>query len=158
MKAIEPLIATVLIIAISLAAITVVLTIGKPSIDKSREIMTFEEAQNILEKIDNSIREVASEGEGSTRSLNLAITGGEYTIGENKILFEMDTEYGIVGDGVARQEGNLEIIGESGKVKIELDYVNIDIIGEDEVSVKNFNMIIKNTGYLTKTQVEIKIQ
>ncbi len=66
-KGISPIISTVMIIAITFAAVGIVMTIVLPSVDRAKEAALLNEAVQNMRVIDNMVREVASEGTGSLR-------------------------------------------------------------------------------------------
>ena len=94
MKGVEPLIAAVFIIIISIAGIAIVLESSQPSVSRLQEISLLEEAKKILTQIDNALRTVGEEGEGSTRVLQLSVSGGNYVIDTDKdvVTFSMNSK------------------------------------------------------------------
>ena len=58
MKGVEPLIAAIFIIIISIAGIAIVLESSQPSVQRLQEISLLEEAKKILTQIDNAVRAV----------------------------------------------------------------------------------------------------
>jgi flagellin-like protein len=79
-KGISPLISTVLLILITISATYIVINVAKPTVDRAYEASTMNEAEQNMQLLDNLIREVASEGTGSMRSISLKVSDGEYRI------------------------------------------------------------------------------
>ena len=111
-KGVSPLIATVLVIMISVIVIGLVIHIGLPAIDRAKESATLNEALQNMRVLDNLIREVMSEGGGSLRSMDLKVSGGTYKVNEqaNSIDFEFDMKSDLVRPGTFVQEGNLMVM------------------------------------------------
>jgi hypothetical protein len=80
MKAVSPVISTVFIILLTFVTVSLVLLVGKPAIDRAKEMGVINEAQQNLRMLDNTIREVVYEGVGSFRAVQLKVTDGEYRI------------------------------------------------------------------------------
>jgi len=145
MKGISVIVASVLLIAISIAAITLALNIGNPSIERSKEILILNQGKENLLLIDSAIDQVMKEGDGSSRKLTLQVTGGKYTVTDNYIEFEMDTLQQIVGEGVEGSEGDMYIIGEKNKIYAYLEYDFI-FIGEKIILKGTHQLVISNQG------------
>ena len=111
MKGLSPIVAAIFVLAISVTSVVIVLRVGLPAIDESQEFAVLTEAKGVLLSIDNAIREVASEGEGSTRRLNLRITGGTYFIDNvtDEVRFELESESGIIEPCTNVKEGRITI-------------------------------------------------
>jgi flagellin-like protein len=101
-KGINPITATVLIIAFTLSAITLTLTIIKPTLDKVKDSNVINEAIQNLKVISSVIKEVGSEV-GGKRVLPLTVTEGYYRVDSSKELlyFEYDTKSDFVPEGVS---------------------------------------------------------
>lgn len=93
MKGVSVLIASVLVIAISLAGITIVMTYGMPVLDKNKEALLIAESERNLETIDNAIKNVALEGVNSSRVLDISVTSGTYTVKNYILSFSCDCKY-----------------------------------------------------------------
>ncbi|MCD6476918.1 MAG: hypothetical protein J7K26_01980 [Candidatus Aenigmarchaeota archaeon] len=158
MKGLEPLIGAVLVIVITISAIALIIQISKPSIDRQKEIIIFDSAKNIMKSIDNSIKDVSSEAQGSSRKIKIDIVEGVLLIKDNKIVYNLDSPSQIIGKDIIQQENNLRIIGLDKKISMELYYDNIDIIGNYEIW-SDSELIIRNSGISAgKTQIEIIAQ
>jgi hypothetical protein len=157
MKGVDALIASVLIIIISITAIFIALQLGNPSTEKAKEVLLMQEGKNNLITIDNSIKNVLAEGEGSTRALRLAISGGYYTIDNvtNSILFSMESRAQIVGEGVSKIEDGINITGTTRMVYLSLNYSNIQVAGKGEIGRGTRTITVRNDGYNSTSQKQI---
>lgn len=157
MKGVDVIIATILVIAISIAGITLVLYLGSPALGRLQEINLFQEGFNTLIKIDDSVRDVTQEGEGSTRVLKLSISGGEYTIDVEKeaVLFSMRTDAQIIGIGVSKTEDNINMLGAPHMLYLNLSYNNTDITGGDRFGKGQHTIYIRNMGYNSTAEKQI---
>jgi len=154
LKGVSNLVATLLILLISVTGIILVLQLSTPGIDRGKEILLYQEAKNNLKLIDNSITDVL-EGIGSTRSLSLSITDGYYYAfpDNDTITFVMTSNAQVVGIGVEKIEDNIEIRGEPNLVYLSLIYDDIDIVGGGEFGKGTGSLIIKNQGYSNERYV-----
>jgi type II secretory pathway pseudopilin PulG len=111
LKGVSPFVSTVLIILITITAIILVLTIGMPVVEKAKESGIINEAMQNLHMLDKLIREVASEGIGSLRTMQLRSSGGEYKINQktNSIDFTLETSSQRFPPGTFIKENNLII-------------------------------------------------
>ncbi|MFQ6020764.1 MAG: archaellin/type IV pilin N-terminal domain-containing protein [Candidatus Aenigmatarchaeota archaeon] len=156
MKGISPLISSLLLIAITVSAIILVLHLGTPATERTKEILLLREGKTNLKSIDNYVKDVSQEGEGSTRSLTLSISDGEYYIdAENETLrFIMQTKYQIIGAGVSKIEDGVNITGKIGYVYLTIDYDEINITNGGQFGKGSYNLLIKNNG-LDQTDKQI---
>lgn len=155
MKGIDSIIATVLIIVITITAIGIATQMGGTSTDKAKEILLMQEGKDNLVAIDSRIGDVLAEGEGSTRVLKLTVSGGYYEIAANSIAFSMDSRAQIVGSGVSKIEDGINITGAPGKVYLRLAYSNIEISGSAGFGKGPRSMTIRNSGYNSTTERQI---
>lgn len=149
MKGIDSLVAAIMVIAITIAAIVIVLEVGGPAMDRAKEDLLLQEGKNNLKLIDNFIQQVSFQGTGATGVLPLDLTGGHYEIDNStdKITFTMDTKQQIVGVGVTDKEDNLNIEGENGKIVVTLYLNNIDLTGYGGFSKGSYKLIFVNKGF-----------
>jgi hypothetical protein len=163
MKGVEPIIAAVLVILISVAGIVMVLEYSRPTVSRMSDISLFNQAKDVMTQIDNNFGYVIIEGEGSTRVLHLSIGGGNYVVdaGENSIDFSMDSSSNIIGQGVSKIEDGINVTGERGKIMMAKIYPTVDIVGGGSFTAGSRNMVIRNEGYddvSGKQQISVEIQ
>jgi len=158
MKGIDTLIASAVIIIISISAVFLALELSRPSTERTQEILLMQEGENTLSSIDNAVRTVLSEGEGSIRVLKFSITGGNYKIDNqtDAVTFSMDSKAQIVSFGVSKTENGINITGGAGIIYLNLSYENfIDVKGSDEFGRGYHSLTIRNDGYNSTTQKQM---
>jgi hypothetical protein len=135
-KGVSPLISMVIVVLLSTVAITLVLTIIIPTINRAKETATINEATQNMRTIDNTIRQIAEGGVGSQTSLQLKNSDGEYRVNQkaNSMDYIYYVKYGVVSPGTFRQEGSLMLAcGVSAKAS-EYD---LDGDGSSELVLEN---------------------
>jgi len=135
-KAISTLISTAFIVLLTVMAMALTLTIGMPAINKAKEASVINEALQNMKVIDNTIREVASEGSGSLRSPQLKVSGGEYRVSQktNSIDFTYTIKYGMFEPGTFVKDGNLLLM--SG-VNAKASTYDLNNDGSNELVLEN---------------------
>jgi hypothetical protein len=143
-KGISPLISTVMLILIGISVIYIVINVAKPAIDRSYESAVMNEADQIMQLLDNFIREVASEGAGSLRSVVLKVTDGEYRIINTSgnftgaIQFKIDLKYSPFSAPMFKKVGNL---------KYSAGLNAIGLVGYWNLNEKSGNVAKDSSGY-----------
>jgi hypothetical protein len=101
MKGISPMLSLALTILLTTSATVLVLTTLKPTLDKAKAYSIFNEGIQNLELLSSAIKEVASEAEGSKRTISITVSDGEYKINSayDWLYFEYDppTDLGLAG-------------------------------------------------------------
>jgi hypothetical protein len=157
MKGADVLIASVLILIISITAIFLALQLGGPSTQRTKEALLMQEGKNTLVAIDNVIKNVLTEGEGSVRVLRFSISGGYYKIDNstNSVLFSMESRAQIIAEGISKIEDGINFTGTSGIIYLNLSYDNIMVVGEGEFGRGYHTLTIRNNGYNVTTQKQM---
>jgi len=157
MKGVDALIASVLILIISVTAIFLALQLGTPSTQRAKEILLMQEGKNNLVAIDDAVKNVLTEGEGSVRVLRLSISGGNYKIDNttNSVLFSMESRSQIIAEGVSKTEDGINFTGTAGIIYLKLSYENIQITNEEELGTGHRTLTIRNNGYNDTTQKQM---
>lgn len=108
-KGVHPLVSTVLVVMIFSSAVAIVLLVGLPTIERAKESAVLNEAMQNMRMIANTIKEVASEGANSLRTLRIRVSGGEYKVNEktNSIDFTYAIKSNIVQFGSFIKEDNI---------------------------------------------------
>ena len=101
MKGLSPLVGLALTIGISTAAVAITVALILPTMDRMKDSNIISEGLENLELINSAIREVASESEGSRRTITFTVTDGEYIIDNNKelIYFEYTPKSDLLLEG-----------------------------------------------------------
>jgi hypothetical protein len=154
MKGVSVIIASIIVIIISLTAIFLALQLGTPGTDRAKEILLMQEGKNTLISIDNAVKSVSEEGQGSTRVLKISVTDGYYLIDTEKeaVIFSMDSFSQIIAVGVSKTENGINMIGEPSKVSLNLSYDNFNVTGGGGFGRGTHTLIIKNDGYENQKQ------
>lgn len=111
-KAVSPLISFVLVIAIAFTAITVLYLGLSPVIVRNLESATVNEGLNNMNLLANYIREVASEGTGGLRTLQLSVTDGSYYVdnASSTLYFNYRLKSGAITPGTYTKQGDVQIV------------------------------------------------
>jgi hypothetical protein len=113
-KGISTIISFVLLLLISIVAIYLVLNIIKPTLERVFESAAINEADQNMQLLDNLVREVASEGTGSMRSVLLKVSDGDYRILNTSgnfsgaIQFKIDLKHSPFEAPMFKKIGNLK--------------------------------------------------
>jgi len=116
---VNPLVQNAILVFIVLFAIVLILTIGKPIIDRTQYTESFKQVELTFQKLDNYITEVASEPKGSRRKLSVSIPftqeGDEIRAipGEDIIQYEFSAPLDILEYLSRRSKKNLLYIAGS---------------------------------------------
>lgn len=107
-KGINPLISAIFILIISIGGISLVLEIGMPALERSRESSVFDEAQSNLNLIENTIDEVRFGGNGTSRTVTVDVTEGEYhfNASQDRIGFEYTMESNFLPGELCYRDGS----------------------------------------------------
>ena len=132
-KAVSPLLASTLYVAIAVFVIALVLTMATPFFQKLRDKAAFENAKQMMSNLNSALKEVVAEGRGSTRLVSVNVRRGVLIVDNesNTIEFRMKTEAPIVARSTMIREGDL-IIAE----------------GDDVDVIDNGNVITMRNSYL----------
>lgn len=105
------LISGVIFIGIVLVAVTIIYSASVPLMDKMRDSSAVSKWKTNLATLDNKIQEVASEGEGSRRSLSFRMDAGELLINgtDDRIDWVMETSSEAVAPRSLSQSGRVYV-------------------------------------------------
>jgi hypothetical protein len=100
-KGISPIIAFVITVSIISVAITIVLSVINPTFKKVSDSTTTNEIKENLELMNSAIKQVASESEGSKRTITISVSDGNYFINSTDDYiycdYETKTDYSVEG-------------------------------------------------------------
>jgi len=133
-------ISTAVIIMLGIVAISLVLITIAPTLNKAKDSAIINEAFQNLNLIDDTIREVASEGEDSKRTINIKVSEGVYTVDftNDRVSFTYRLKSDLNFGG---QKGRVNITESVGNVNLFISYNKIDIQGSDRF-VKGENPVV----------------
>ncbi|MBU3958134.1 MAG: hypothetical protein KKB25_03600 [Nanoarchaeota archaeon] len=139
-KALSLLISFVLITAIIIVAISVVLAVGLPAIERAKDAALISEAKNIMQSIDSAARQVLFEGNGAQRVFSVSSTGGDYFVEKSTdtVKFKLNSISGVIDPGTRKTEGNLLIIAGADVKASEYD---ADSDGTSELVLENSRIL-----------------
>ena len=141
-KGLSPFISAALIIMIGFIIISLVLTIINPTLNRARDSATVNEAIQNLQIIDQTIREVVSEGVGSKRTLPLSISNGVYKVDPltDSMNFTFTTSSAIPL-GIYGKKGSINLTQSGKNMNLFIHYKDIDLRGLTHFS-KGDNYIV----------------
>lgn len=118
-KGISPIIAFVITVSIISVAITIVLAVINPIFKKVSDSTTTNEIRENLELINSAIKQVASESEGSKRTISISVSDGNYFVNstDDYIYCDYETKTDYVVEGTI---GNVRI----DKSPVFMEYFN----------------------------------
>lgn len=171
-KGVSPIISYILVVLLIFAGLSVVLTIGMPVLDRSRQVASFQRAQEDLLSLDSKIREVSSYGRGTLAEFSLSTDHGTYNFvpANDTFYFEVETDAEIISPGAHRRLGAVNMSGRehdgSNLVKLELDYsdenINLtEMRGRNEVSFSSgyYTLVLDNKGVENgKVRIDVGIR
>lgn len=110
-RGVSQLVSLALYVAIAIAAIGIALTIGMPQIETMQETASLQNSIDFLTKIDTAIREVAAEGQYSSRTVNLHFRRGSYAYDPElrELYYELDTDSGIISTHASQHIGPVRL-------------------------------------------------
>jgi len=106
------LVSGILFLVITITAVMLVYEAGVPVIQKMQSAAAIEKMHGVLSELDKIIREIASEGKGSKRTVYFRVDPGRLVVNETYdfISWELDTAALVVSPRTSKQFGNI-IIG-----------------------------------------------
>ena len=144
-KALSEIVSAALILMFSVIAISLILNALNPVIDKAKDSAVINEGFQNLELVDNTIREVVSEGEDSKRTINLKVTDGTYKVDSKNdqmnFTYKLKSELNIGG-----QRGRVNITLNASIVNLFVKYNNLDIEGSAHFTKGHNSIMILHNG------------
>lgn len=133
----------VIVILVTVIAVAIAILVVVPTINQAKEAALISEAKQNMHLMDDAIREVASEGLGSLRNLNMKVSGGQYKVNGpgNSIDFTYAVKYGAVQAGTFVQDGNLQIIAGTD-AKASVYNLSTPADGTSQIVLENENIRI----------------
>ncbi len=102
-------ISAVLYILIAVAIMVLVLQAGIPIIKGLQEKASFTRAKDTMLSIDQQIKDVASEGQGSQRVVPLDVSDGKISVENNALRWKIESDTKLLEPRTKLQQGNLVI-------------------------------------------------
>lgn len=144
-RALSPYISAALVIFIGVMAISLSLGMLRPTLNRARDSAILDEAIRNMELIDSTIRGVASEGEGSRRTIYLRVTEGTYRVDSdaNTINFTYRMKEGL---DVSGRRGRINIARSGKDLNLFIRYTNLDLLGTPRFARGMNSVIILHNG------------
>lgn len=138
MKGASQTVSAVLITAVTLSAVGVVLNTAGPAIENARDSATIDRAVNFMNELDSSVRQVASEGEGSTRSYSLDFDRGYFYLNSSQDRFSYNLETGsqVISPQSRTQIGETELVSNAFVSVYEDSYSGQDCYAMENQKIK----------------------
>lgn len=122
MQMASTMLSLVIVFSIALVAIFAVLNFGKPAIEIAKASTEARDAETVMKFVDNYMREIAAEGNGSIRQYKfIAPKEFEALKGENAIVYSSETSQSLFDFGTRTKSGNLIYIAGSDVSCAEAD-------------------------------------
>jgi hypothetical protein len=162
---------TVLYTLIAFAIIGLILAYMKPEIEKFQDKAVIKQSITIMSDFDSKISEVAKNGEGNRRVLEISVKKGSLRIEgiNDSIVLEIESIYPYTEPGEKYSEQGIEIstIEMSGKNKIILlnnysETLNVTYAGKEETKILSqsstfYRIYMENKGQINQNKTEIEI-
>lgn len=116
MKGVSPFIASVLTILFSVMMLGIVLTVITPTFKRAQDSSVMTDAFQNLNLLNSAIKEVASEAQGSKRTVSISVSDGEYIINATTDLLIFTYE----------PSEDMRLTGTKGDIEIEHGSVFLD--------------------------------
>ncbi|MBU5682486.1 MAG: hypothetical protein QXF04_03535 [Candidatus Aenigmatarchaeota archaeon] len=148
MKLLSEFVSKILVLLISITAISIALLFLNPIIDRNLNSISIQEAISNMKKIEAISKEVLSEAIGSQRVLEIRIHRGILYVSNNSFVYILESD-NIPLEDFTRRDGNLliEKIGNTFSITLNFEYANI--IGNIYLSSGNHRICILKNAELT---------
>jgi len=106
-------------VGISVSAVSAALTLGAPALENMQDANSIQKAQTFMQTLDSNVQEVASEGKGSTRTLDINFDRGEvyFDNASNSLVYELRTNTNVISPQSTKRSGNV-VLSSSANVKV----------------------------------------
>ncbi len=116
-----------LYVGITITAIGTALTVGVPTLENMQDAAAISNAESVMEAVDSNVQEVISEGEGSTRTVDIDIDRGELFFDErrNSLVYELETGAEVISPQTSTRDGDI-VLSSNAQVKVNETEKEID--------------------------------
>lgn len=113
------MITAALYVGISVAAVTTAVTVGQPAIENMREAAAISRSQDFMQELNSNVQQVASEGQGSSRTLTVSIDRGELVFNEeaNALVYRISSDANVISPQTSRRTGNV-VLSSNANVEV----------------------------------------
>jgi type II secretory pathway pseudopilin PulG len=104
---------------ITVTAVGAILTTAVPALEDQRDASQIRNAQDFLRNLDSSTQEVVSEGQGSTRELDLSFSQGniEFDARNDTVVYSLQTDAEVVSPQTSIRRGNI-VLANNARVSV----------------------------------------
>lgn len=145
MKAVSEITSLALYSAITVSAISLVLSVGLPALEDQREAASISAARDFMQDLDSAASTVVSQGQGSTRILDLNFQRGRYEFRSQDDLaqYRLRSDAPVISPQSSKRVGNT-VLASNARVEVYEAEVN----GEEVYVMENsrVNVSIKDIG------------
>lgn len=145
-------ISAVLYILIIVVALVLVLEAGVPILNKLRDRTIFVQTKDTFLNLNQFVEEVSSGGKGSQRVIPAEIKKGELQVGDNKLMWSMDTEATLIEQRSKIDLGNVKI---AANADVDAYESNASLVLENKYLIANFKKIGNETAWGNVTANDI---
>jgi len=121
MKRAQIWISAILFILVITVSLAIVLNAGEPLIENLQDKTVFTRQKNLFLSLDENIRDIASEGQGSQRVIPVEIEKGQLEVSDGTLRWAFRTEAKILESGREIDLGNLHITSNADVFTDETD-------------------------------------
>lgn len=119
MKGISEIATLALYTGITVASIAVVLSTAVPALEDQQDASQIRDAQDFMRDLDSSAQEIVSEGQGSTRTLDLSFGRGniEFNAENDTVTYSLQTDAEVVSPQTSVKRGNV-VLANNARVEV----------------------------------------
>ncbi|MBC5792489.1 MAG: hypothetical protein H8Z69_00455 [Nanohaloarchaea archaeon] len=106
-------------VGVTVTAISGAITVGAPALENMQDANSIRKAQNFMQTVDSNVQEVVSEGEGSTRTMDVSFDRGDLYFNNDteSLIYELRTDASVISPQTSKRDGNI-ILSSSANVKV----------------------------------------
>lgn len=133
-KGVSQIATAAMYVGVTVTAISVALTAGVPALQNMQEASSIRKAQSFMQELDSNVQEVVSEGEGSSRTVEVSFDRGRmyFSNESDALVYELQTDANVISPQSTRRSGNV-ILSSNAAVTVE----NASVGGTDCYMMRN---------------------
>lgn len=150
-KGVSQIATAAIYVGITVSAISVALTAGVPALQNMQDSSAISQAQQFMQQLDGLVQQVASEGEGSTRTISTTLDRGTLSFDNTTetLIYSLETDAEVISPQTTVREGNV-LLSSNANVKVTEETVD----GTDCYMMENEHVraCIKDVGSTSNPQ------
>lgn len=115
-------VSVVLYVLIIVAVTVLILNAGIPLLNKLKDKSLFAKTEDTMLGLNQNIRDVANEGQGSQRVVSINVKTGTFNVGSDKLSWTIDSDSKIVEPRTTIDRGDLKIKANSDVSAVSYDH------------------------------------